>query len=356
MSTFFFAAAVFLPLIVLLVLHETGGLQVLVRRLTPTGRALERNKAGMALFHRGGYVAAVAEFTDALRLHPRLAAALTNRGVAYYHLGKLDEARADLDAALSLAPNLVDAISWRGLILAQQGGHERALEDLDRAIALGAREGVHFATRGGILLAKNDYDRALSDCTEAILRGSSGAADFSNRGMAYLGKGDCERAIADFDEAIRRDERCGLAFNNRGVALLKQGAYARASADFHEAMRLSPSLPNPYKNLAWLMATCPQAEFRDGASAVAQAQKALQLVDQKVTEWFGILAAAYAEAGDFAQAIAWQTQCLDRSPAKMKKELESRLDLYKSRRPYRETPDGANKTTSIIAARHSVRA
>src|SRR5438309_1955823 len=81
---------VLLPL--LLILHWNGATITLARKLTPGGRALERNQAGMALFRQGGYIAAIAEFTEALRLHPQLAAAYTNRGVAYSHLDRLDEA------------------------------------------------------------------------------------------------------------------------------------------------------------------------------------------------------------------------------------------------------------------------
>src|SRR5207244_689234 len=97
--------------------------------------------------------------------------------------------------------------------------------------------------------------------------------------------------------------------------------YSRAVSDFDEAMRLSPALPNSYKNLAWLLATCPQPEFRDGAKAVAHAQKALELSDHKVVEWFAILAAAHAEAGNFEEAIRWQTQCIDKAPPKLRGEL-----------------------------------
>jgi tetratricopeptide (TPR) repeat protein len=355
-SRFLFTGAVLLPLVLLLTLHATGGLEGLVRRLTPSGRALERNKAGLALFQRGGYVAALAEFTEAVRLNPRLATAYTNRAAVHYQLNKLEEALADLDAALRQAPNLAAALSWRGRIRARLGDHEHALVDLDRAIALGAREGAHFATRGGILLARGEYDRALSDCTEAILRGNNDAADFSNRGMAWLGKGEWERARMDFDEAIERDPGFGLAFNNRGMVHLKQGAYARASADFHEAMRLSPELPNSYKNLAWLMATCPHAEHRDGPRAADYAKKALQLALHKEAEWLGILAAAHAEAGDFEEAINWQSRCVEQAPPQQKGAQEERLNLYREGRPYREQPALTITATPLAQGDHHVRA
>jgi tetratricopeptide (TPR) repeat protein len=361
---------VLLPLF--LILHCNGGTITLARKLTPRGRALERNQAGMALFQQGGYIAAIAEFTEALRLQPQLAAAYTNRGIAYSHLDRLEEALADLNTALRLVPDLRDALAWRGqlwlrkgdsdkaltdynaalridpahqgvltqraLLWARRRDYVRALEDCNRAMALGARAATDYAFRGSILLAKEEYDRAFEDLTEAILRGDRSAATFCNRGMVHLEKGDCDRAIADFEEAMRLDPDEGLVYNNRGAALLKRGDYAQAQADFHEARRLAPTLPNPCKNLAWLLATCPQAEFRDGAKAVAYAKQALELAGQTVIEWLAILAAAHAEAGDFAEAVRWQTQCLEQSPPQAKAEMQGRLDLYQANQPYRDRP------------------
>jgi tetratricopeptide (TPR) repeat protein len=192
------------------------------------------------------------------------------------------------------------------------------------------------ATRGSLYLGKEDCKRALDDCTLAILLGQAGPADFSNRGMAWLGQKNYQQAIADFDDALRLDPNFALAYNNRGVAYMKQGNYALAVADFQQASRLAPAVPNSYKNLAWLQATCPLPEFRDGAAAILNAQKALQQVDNREVAWFAILAAAYAEAGNFAEAVHWQTRCLEKSPPKSKEEQDIRLLSYQSGRPYRD--------------------
>jgi tetratricopeptide (TPR) repeat protein len=366
------AIAVLCPLVLLWHVYLRWG--SVLAWLTPTDGAAQRNRVGLALFHQGAPGGAIAEFTEALRLNPCLAAAHANRGVAFLELGKLDEALRDLDTALDLNSNLFDALCWRGLIWSKKGDHaraladydralhrqpnhpgmlgnrgmarahlgdfDRALEDLNRAMALGATQGNHYTSRGSIWLARNEYDCALSDLTEAIARGDTSAVAFSNRGMAWLSKGETDRAIADFDEALRQQGHDALAFNNRGFAFRMRGDYGKAVADFEESIRLTPEFPNPYKNLAWLLATCPQAEFRDGARAVAHAQKALQLVKHQEAEWLGILAAAHAEAGAFDQAVHWQTQCLERSPAEKKRELEARLDLYRAGQPFRDTAGG----------------
>ena len=103
--------------------------------------------------------------------------------------------------------------------------------------------------------------------------------------------------------------------------------------DLEEALRLSPDLPHGYKNLAWLLATCPLTEMRDGKRAVACARKALDIVGERQPEWFGILAAACAEVGDFAEAVRWQTKCLEHASVADKPEHARRLALYQNETP-----------------------
>src|SRR5262249_37948866 len=127
---------------------------------------------------------------------------------------------------------------------------------------------------------------------------------------------------------------------NRGAALLKRGDYAQAAADLRKAIQLNPDLPNAYKNLAWLQATCPEPEFRDGAEAVANATRAVRLAGGERDAGLAILAPpqAQAEAGDFEEAVRWQVKCLDQSPQEAHTDLQAQLDRYRARQAFRDTP------------------
>ena len=94
-------------------------------------------------------------------------------------------------------------------------------------------------------------------------------------------------------------------------------------------------------NLAWLLATCPQDELRNGQEAVVQAQKACELTEWNSAGYIDTLAAAYAEAGVFDDAVENQLEAL-----KDVNFLEThgdgaraRLELYKAGKPYRESPE-----------------
>src|SRR6516225_6796580 len=84
LTTIWLALAVIVPLILIFHWRGRGGVSSFLRKLTPSGRANDRNRAGLAFFHKGGYAAAITEFTEALRLNPRLGDALVNRGVSYF--------------------------------------------------------------------------------------------------------------------------------------------------------------------------------------------------------------------------------------------------------------------------------
>jgi Flp pilus assembly protein TadD len=154
--------------------------------------------------------------------------------------------------------------------------------------------------------------------------------------LAWYLQNQLERAIADLDQAIRLAPADAASFNNRGAAHLKVGNYTKASTDLREAIRLEPTFPNPYRHLAWLQATCPQPEYRDGAAAVANATRAIELAAGKPVEWFATLAAAHAEAGNFDEAIKVQTKCQDESTPETAVKWQVQLDLYRANQAFRD--------------------
>jgi tetratricopeptide (TPR) repeat protein len=95
-----------------------------------------------------------------------------------------------------------------------------------------------------------------------------------------------------------------------------------------------------YNNLAWLLATCPDASVRDGAKAIELAQQAVKLSGGKDPGFLDTLAAAYAEAGHFFQAVETARKAL--VLAKQQKQqllvhsLRARIALYEAGKPFRE--------------------
>jgi tetratricopeptide (TPR) repeat protein len=95
-------------------------------------------------------------------------------------------------------------------------------------------------------------------------------------------------------------------------------------------------------NLAWFWATCPDEQYLNGSKAIEYATKACELTNWENTSYVDTLAAAYAEAGDFDEAVKWQKKAIEliteEDPAEWRIEFPERVKLYQSGKPYREVP------------------
>ena len=158
-----------------------------------------------------------------------------------------------------------------------------------------------------------------------------------DRGNAAMAKKDYDKAIAEFTEAIRLDPESDGAYHNRAHAYAEKKEYAKAVQDYNESIRLNPDEPDSYTSLAWLLATCPRAELRDGKRAVELATRACELSNWKDANDLENLAAGYAECGRFEDAVRWQTKAVElRTGLENLDESRQRLELYKQGQPFRD--------------------
>jgi tetratricopeptide (TPR) repeat protein len=281
---------------------------------------------------------AIADYSEAIRLNPQYANAYGNRGIAWYGKGDNDRAIADYSQALRIDPQRANFYFNRGNAWIGKGDKDRAIADYSEAIRLNPQYAFAYNGRGAAWVGKGDDDRAIADYGEAVRLDPQYEIAFHNRGRAWQHKGDNDRAIADFSEAIRLGPQDAEAYDNRGSAWQRKGDNARAIADFSEAIRLGPGEPGPYNNLGWLLATSKSATVRDGKHAVELAQKACELTGWKDPDYIDTLAVAYAEAGNFGEAIRWQEKTLE-FPEFSKANGENaraRIALYREQKPYHE--------------------
>jgi tetratricopeptide (TPR) repeat protein len=197
---------------------------------------------------------------------------------------------------------------------------------------------MHKTVKGWINRADVIPFSQAEDHFEEQLRNNASADAYNTRGMIRLGRGDLSPAIADFTEAIRLDPKLAVAYDNRGVAWGTQKEYVKSLADYNQAIRLDPKLVSAWNDRAWEEATAPEDRVRNGKQAVADARKALELAGTDDDPTFlTTLAAAYAEAGDFTNAVKWQGRAVQLAPSSgQSTEWQSRLELFRNRRAYRD--------------------
>ncbi|MGA3268372.1 MAG: hypothetical protein ABSE16_16300 [Verrucomicrobiota bacterium] len=83
-----------------------------------------------------------------------------------------------------------------------------------------------------------------------------------------------------------------------------KGQDAEAINCYRQVLEWDTNSITAQSSLAWLLATAANAKLRDGNEAVSLAERACQTVQDQDASLLEILAAAYAEAGRFSDAVA----------------------------------------------------
>ncbi len=157
---------------------------------------------GLSYAATGDYDRAIADYDQAIRLDPQLAAAYYNRAAAYQDKGDMDRAIADYSEAITLDPGLVEAYYNRGVVYGGAGEHERAIVDFDRVIAFNPQDADAHYNRAIAYANKGDYRRAIADFDQAIAIEPLFADVYVLRARAHDRIGQPEKAVADLDKAL----------------------------------------------------------------------------------------------------------------------------------------------------------
>ncbi|MFO0901295.1 MAG: tetratricopeptide repeat protein [Pirellulales bacterium] len=310
--------------------------------LQPTEAAL--NQRGEAWRMKREYDRAIEDYDEAVRRDPQMTLAFANRGIAWRAKGDLDRALADFDEALRLAPYYTRVLCSRASLWGAKGDPDRAIADYGQALRYDPKNVPAYSGRSYAWRTKREFDRALDDCDQAILLEPGKARHWIDHGTLLAEKEEFDAGIVSLTEAIRLNPSDFQAFTFRGYTLMRKGDYAGAAVDLEQALRLAPQESLNAAVFAWLLATCPEESRRDGPRALALATQACDLTQHKSAPCLEALAAAHAELGNFEEAVRWQEQAveLDKTHKDLEEE-ESRLELYRTKQPFREKPAGATE-------------
>lgn len=155
------------------------------------------------------------------------------------------------------------------------------------------------------------------------------------RGFEQERQGNYAAAVEAYTEALKLNEESPTAYVRRALCAAKLGQLERAAVDLREANLLAPVTMTDYTTMAWLLATSPIKSVRDGTRAVAYAQKAL--TENESAETYDILAAAYAEMGNFQRARNLLLEGMKKFPDSPRiPAMRERLNLYNDKKPFRE--------------------
>jgi tetratricopeptide (TPR) repeat protein len=277
-------------------------------------------------------------FVLVLLLPSLVGAGTFEQGVEALDRKAYDVAIQCFDTCLRENPSDVSALGNRGLAWAGKLDFDRAISDYSRAIELNPGIAILFLNRANAYADEKDRDRAIADYSHALRLSPRLVPAIAGRANAFADKQEFDRAIADYTVAIRLDPSDVVLLANRGTAYTNRRMFAKAIADFTQAIRLDPKYAPAWNNFAWILATCPNEQLRDGKRALSCATRACELSSWKVPGHLCTLAAAHAECGNFPEAIRRENQAVALGLASKyeKDRSDMRMKCYQSNEPYHD--------------------
>lgn len=246
------------------------------------------------------------------------------------------EAAEHFDTAVADKPS-AETYHQRAVFRLRQNELEPALADLQEAHRHDAKNPAVLNDLGNLHRKLGQFEKALGDFDELLRLGAKTPEVYTNRGLVHQAAGRHEQALADFSAALELDEKFAPAWEAGGSSRYALGDFRKARENFRHAIRLFSDFALAHNNLAWLLATCPEAEIRDGKAAVEAATKACELTEFSNARFLDTLAAAHAEAGDFEEAVKRAKQAIEFADENSRTPIESRLELYKAGHSFRLT-------------------
>lgn len=240
--------------------------------------------------------------------------AYTILGGEYALAGKYDEAIQLLQASIKLVPNHPATHLYLGESYLDTGKIPEAIESLSTAVQL--RPGAAVAHR--------------------------------KLGVALLRAGRVDDAFGQFTAATQLEPNDAKSHCQLGLICSQRKDISGAIAHYQATLAVQPNNTEALNNLAWIYAANENAAFRNGALAVELAGRACALTQNREPMLLGTLAAAYAEAGQFDNAVNTAIQARDLAYSNNQKEVAQRneqlLVFYRSNRAYHENAAEASKT------------
>jgi tetratricopeptide (TPR) repeat protein len=318
--------------------NELAIWQDVVEKLPCHARALVN--LGNALVRSQRPDEAIPYIERSLAIHENAVEAHVALGAAKAAAGRVHESIPHYQRALELNPKFAPACNNLGLALAHEGRWKEAAEWFERAADANPYDGDAYYHLGNAWLRLGQPEKGLAYLQKALELEPQKASIYNDIGSALARKGQIDEAMRYFRQAIAVRPDLPEGYNNLGMALASTGHSKDALTQYAKALEVQPNFAYACANMAWLKATSSDAAVRDGEEAVRLAEHAVQASREKNVNLLDTLAAAYAEAGQFADAVRTEQQAialaLEQNNAGMASGLKARLELYESGKPYRE--------------------
>ncbi len=327
---------------------------------------------------------------EILAANSQLFRLLTLRLEMLMELERFDEAIENVNLLLEEAPQKTPLLLQKTQILFSQGKYGEALEPLNELIEENSIDPQLYAFRAHVYLLLEKPEKALEDIDQSILLEGETAKLLSAKFSILLDMGRYDDVQKELDACLEKEPgNIELLLLNANLQIMKEnysealeiakkaeetvegrikeakeespdenlvlekksvvqflanfyltaGEHSKAVEYYEAFLALDDSEVVVLNNLAWLYATSPDDEVRNGRKALTLAEKAV--AQEPVSGYLSTLAAAYAESGDFEKALEVIGKALKTAETEDNKEeliqsLQKEKASYEQKKPFRE--------------------
>jgi tetratricopeptide (TPR) repeat protein len=304
------------------------------------GLAAAYYNIGRVLASRGQADEAIACYQQALKVDPDFALAYNDLAAILAGRGRIEEAIAQYEELLKLTPDFPEAYCNLGAALAQQRKIGAAMDCYRQALKVNADYAPAHLNLGNVFARQGQFEEAIVHYRKALQIDPQYVPARNHLGLALLKQGQADAAMDQFRQILQFKADDPEAHYQLGMALTDRGQFPEAVTHYRKVLQSQPAHVLAQNKLAWLLATCPEASIRDGAKAVELAQQAIKLAGHEDPGLLDTLAAAYAEAGQFPQAVATAHKALEMAEQQdngaLADALREQIKLYEAGKAYRE--------------------
>jgi tetratricopeptide (TPR) repeat protein len=318
---------------------------------------------------------AIADYTNALRMKPHFPEAHFYLANALEKQGHLDAAIDEYNHALWFRPTQEQTHIFLGMALGKQKKYNEAAEHYRTALKLNPDSAVTENNLARVLHTQGHIDEAAQHYRAALAINPKLALAHNNLGILLLQRGDVSSGITQLRDALNLNPtnaetqiNLAIALNHReqwveakelfskvvtpatqdpkirsefANALLHNGQTREAMSQYAAALLISQEFPEALEGLAWILSTSTNVEFRDGPEALKMAVRAVELTSKNDPVKLKTLAAAYAETGDFTNAVSTLKTALDVADksgdgGKLSAQMRLMMAQFQASKPWRE--------------------
>lgn len=264
--------------------------------------------------------------------------ARTLAGGVLAKLDRLTEAEEELRQAIAKDPNYAEAHNKLGVLYAQQKRYDAALARIADAQRLDPRNAAFMRNEAALLLERGENGKAKDRLLAALEFARGDAATHATLADAYVQLDDLAAAEESYRNALRFAPGMGVARANLVRMLVNRGEIGEAEKVLGEST--DPDVLMATTHLAWVLATHPDEKLRNGAKAVVHAERVRKRFGDKWARGLDVLAAAYAEAGRFDDAVTAANlavaAAIEAKDDPLAEAVKGRLAGYREQKPFRD--------------------